>query len=157
MTPNPIDFALRVCESIAFGLHAVLGIIEPWTGCVRSAFRDNGAMPLVLASSRSAAGCSGCGQLFQVERGRACRPGLHRSVSLWRMLLSSTAWTSSSSSMCSTRLCGICDGRHINSYEYWNCYYLCCNMCWFCLSAESDSGDSGEWISCRGRLPPVRK
>ena len=45
MTPNPIDFALRVCESIAFGLHAVLGIIEPWTGCVRSAFRDNGAMP----------------------------------------------------------------------------------------------------------------
>ena len=45
MTPNPIDFALRVCESIAFGLHAVLGIIEPWTGCVRTAFRDNGAMP----------------------------------------------------------------------------------------------------------------
>ena len=45
MTPNPIEFALRVCESIAFGLHAVLGIIEPWTGCLRTAFRDNGAMP----------------------------------------------------------------------------------------------------------------
>jgi hypothetical protein len=45
MPPNPIDFALRMCESIAFSLHAVLGITEPWTGCVRSAFRDNGAMP----------------------------------------------------------------------------------------------------------------
>ena len=42
---NPIDFALRVCESIAFSLHAILGITEPWTGCVRTAFRDNGAMP----------------------------------------------------------------------------------------------------------------
>jgi len=45
MNSNPIDFALRMCESIAFSLHAILGITEPWTGCVRTAFRDNGAMP----------------------------------------------------------------------------------------------------------------
>merc|ERR1711862_732372 len=42
---GPIDFALRSCESIAFSLHAILGITEPCTGCLRRAFRDNGAMP----------------------------------------------------------------------------------------------------------------
>lgn len=39
---NPLDFAIRVCESIAFSLHAILGITEPWTGCLRGAFRDEG-------------------------------------------------------------------------------------------------------------------
>ena len=43
--PNPIDFALRTIESIAFSLHAILGLTEPWTGCLRRAFQDNGAMP----------------------------------------------------------------------------------------------------------------
>ena len=42
---NPIDFTFRVIESIAFCLHAVLGLTEPWTGCLRRAFQDNGAMP----------------------------------------------------------------------------------------------------------------
>mmetsp|Transcript_26968 Transcript_26968/g.39915 ORF Transcript_26968/g.39915 Transcript_26968/m.39915 type:complete len:177 (+) Transcript_26968:51-581(+) len=42
---NPIDYALRVVESIAFSLHAILGLTEPWTGCLRRAFGDNGAMP----------------------------------------------------------------------------------------------------------------
>ena len=32
--PNPLDFAIRVCESIAFSLHAILGLTEPWTGCL---------------------------------------------------------------------------------------------------------------------------
>jgi len=41
----PLDFALRVCESVAFGLHSILGLSEPWTGCLRNAFRDGGAMP----------------------------------------------------------------------------------------------------------------
>lgn len=44
-TTNPIDFALRAVESIAFCIHAILGLTEPWTGCLRSAFKDGGAMP----------------------------------------------------------------------------------------------------------------
>lgn len=43
--PNPIDYALRIIESIAFSLHAILGLTEPFTGCLRHAFRDHGAMP----------------------------------------------------------------------------------------------------------------
>lgn len=45
---NPLDFALRVCESTAFCLHAILGPTEPYTGCLRGAFNDkgtNGGMP----------------------------------------------------------------------------------------------------------------
>lgn len=42
---NPIDNTFRALESIAFCLHAVLGITEPCTGCLRGAFQDNGAMP----------------------------------------------------------------------------------------------------------------
>ena len=42
---NPFDFTLRICESIAFVLHGILGLTEPWTGCLRGAFNDNGAMP----------------------------------------------------------------------------------------------------------------
>ena len=45
-TTNPIDFALRTCESMAFAIHSVLGITEPCTGCLREAFQDRGAMPL---------------------------------------------------------------------------------------------------------------
>lgn len=41
---NPIDFTFRVIESIAFSLHAILGITEPFTGCLKGAFRDNGNM-----------------------------------------------------------------------------------------------------------------
>ena len=44
-TNNSIDYALRVVESIAFSIHGILGLTEPFTGCLRSAFRDNGAMP----------------------------------------------------------------------------------------------------------------
>ena len=32
-------------ESMAFSIHAILGITEPFTGCLRGAFEDNGAMP----------------------------------------------------------------------------------------------------------------
>lgn len=42
---NSFDYAIRVVESIAFGLHSVLGITEPCTGCLREAFQDKGAMP----------------------------------------------------------------------------------------------------------------
>mmetsp|Transcript_503 Transcript_503/g.1129 ORF Transcript_503/g.1129 Transcript_503/m.1129 type:complete len:175 (+) Transcript_503:23-547(+) len=46
---EPIDFALRVCESTAFCIHAILAITEPCTGCLRRyAFReggDKGGMP----------------------------------------------------------------------------------------------------------------
>mmetsp|Transcript_13348 Transcript_13348/g.24544 ORF Transcript_13348/g.24544 Transcript_13348/m.24544 type:complete len:173 (+) Transcript_13348:166-684(+) len=42
-TLNPLDFAIRVCESTAFFLHGVLGITEPFTGCLRGAFQDKGA------------------------------------------------------------------------------------------------------------------
>jgi len=43
---NPIEWALRVCQSIAFSIHGILGVTEPFTGCVQNAFRDtHGAMP----------------------------------------------------------------------------------------------------------------
>ncbi len=42
---TPIDNALRIIESIAFTLHGTLGIVEPFTGCLRAAFQDNNAMP----------------------------------------------------------------------------------------------------------------
>ena len=42
---NPIDYALRVIESIAFTIHGTLGITEPFTGCLRAAFQDKNAMP----------------------------------------------------------------------------------------------------------------
>mmetsp|Transcript_28546 Transcript_28546/g.84034 ORF Transcript_28546/g.84034 Transcript_28546/m.84034 type:complete len:165 (-) Transcript_28546:847-1341(-) len=43
---NPIEWALRVCQSTAFAIHGVLGIAEPFTGCVQGAFRDlHGGMP----------------------------------------------------------------------------------------------------------------
>lgn len=38
---NPIKWALCVCESIAFFLHGILGMTEPFTGCLKSAFHDN--------------------------------------------------------------------------------------------------------------------
>eukprot|EP00537_Pseudo-nitzschia_pungens_P010839 CAMPEP_0172389774 /NCGR_PEP_ID=MMETSP1061-20121228/6583_1 /TAXON_ID=37318 /ORGANISM="Pseudo-nitzschia pungens, Strain cf. pungens" /LENGTH=184 /DNA_ID=CAMNT_0013119995 /DNA_START=102 /DNA_END=656 /DNA_ORIENTATION=- len=44
-TIDTLDWALRVCQSIAFAIHGVLGVTEPFTGCLREAFRDNGAMP----------------------------------------------------------------------------------------------------------------
>lgn len=40
-TLNPFDFVLRTLESIAFTLHSVLGLTEPWTGCLRGAFGDH--------------------------------------------------------------------------------------------------------------------
>ncbi|KAL3916475.1 MAG: hypothetical protein SGILL_005159 [Bacillariaceae sp.] len=39
-----LDFTFRVVESIAFSLHAILGITEPCTGCLKGAFRDDGNM-----------------------------------------------------------------------------------------------------------------
>lgn len=42
---DPLDFTLRVIESIAFSLHGVLGLTEPFTGCLRGAFQDGNAMP----------------------------------------------------------------------------------------------------------------
>mmetsp|Transcript_6131 Transcript_6131/g.9388 ORF Transcript_6131/g.9388 Transcript_6131/m.9388 type:complete len:169 (+) Transcript_6131:82-588(+) len=42
---NPLDYPLRLCESVAFILHGILGLCEPFTGCLRSTFQDNGAMP----------------------------------------------------------------------------------------------------------------
>ena len=44
-TSNPLDYPLRLCESVAFILHGILGLSEPFTGCLRNAFQDNGAMP----------------------------------------------------------------------------------------------------------------
>jgi len=44
-TTNAVEWALRVCQSMAFAIHGVLGVTEPLTGCVRNAFGDNGAMP----------------------------------------------------------------------------------------------------------------
>ncbi|KAL7533306.1 hypothetical protein ACHAWF_004449 [Thalassiosira exigua] len=44
--PNVLEWALRVCQSIVFAIHGLLGILEPFTGCVQSAFHDtHGAMP----------------------------------------------------------------------------------------------------------------
>lgn len=43
---NAIEWALRIVESMAFTIHGFLGVTEPFTGCVQSAFRDtHGAMP----------------------------------------------------------------------------------------------------------------
>jgi len=43
---NVIEWALRVCQSIAFSIHGLLGVTEPFTGCVQGAFNDtHGAMP----------------------------------------------------------------------------------------------------------------
>lgn len=42
---NPLEWALRVVESTAFFIHGILGMTEPCTGCLRSAFQDKGAMP----------------------------------------------------------------------------------------------------------------
>jgi len=42
---HQLDFALRVCESVAFFLHGFLGITEPLTGCLRNVFQENGTMP----------------------------------------------------------------------------------------------------------------
>ena len=43
---NAIEWALRVCQSMAFAIHGILGVTEPITGCVQHAFRDtHGAMP----------------------------------------------------------------------------------------------------------------
>uniref|UniRef100_A0A7S2EC07 Uncharacterized protein n=1 Tax=Trieres chinensis TaxID=1514140 RepID=A0A7S2EC07_TRICV len=43
---NVIEWALRVCQSVAFAIHGILGVSEPFTGCVQHAFRDtHGAMP----------------------------------------------------------------------------------------------------------------
>ena len=39
-TTNNLEWALRVCESVAFGIHGLLGLTEPWTGCLRTAFGD---------------------------------------------------------------------------------------------------------------------
>jgi hypothetical protein len=44
-TINPLDYPLRFCESVAFLLHGILGLAEPYTGCLRSIFQDKGAMP----------------------------------------------------------------------------------------------------------------
>ena len=40
------DFILRFLESTAFSMHAILGLTEPFTGCLRRAFGDGGAMPI---------------------------------------------------------------------------------------------------------------
>ncbi|KAL7539762.1 hypothetical protein ACHAXR_009591 [Thalassiosira sp. AJA248-18] len=45
MPASIVEYALRVCESIAFTLHGILGVTEPFTGCLRSAFQDKGVMP----------------------------------------------------------------------------------------------------------------
>jgi len=43
---NAVEWALRIVESMAFAIHGFLGVSEPFTGCVQSAFRDtHGAMP----------------------------------------------------------------------------------------------------------------
>ncbi len=42
---NPIDLAFRTIESIAFSIHAILGLTEPFTGCLRRTFQDKNAMP----------------------------------------------------------------------------------------------------------------
>lgn len=38
---NPIDWALRVCESLAFTIHCVIGLSEPWTGIMRRVTEDS--------------------------------------------------------------------------------------------------------------------
>lgn len=45
-TANNVEWALRVCQSMAFAIHGLLGVTEPFTGCVQNAFGDkHGAMP----------------------------------------------------------------------------------------------------------------
>jgi len=44
-TSTAFEYTLRVIESLAFGMHGILGVTEPCTGCLRMAFRDKGAMP----------------------------------------------------------------------------------------------------------------
>lgn len=46
-TADALEWALRICQSVAFFLHGVLGMTEPWTGCLRRAFGDShGGMPV---------------------------------------------------------------------------------------------------------------
>mmetsp|Transcript_88665 Transcript_88665/g.248096 ORF Transcript_88665/g.248096 Transcript_88665/m.248096 type:complete len:155 (+) Transcript_88665:91-555(+) len=40
-----MDFALRVCESAAFGTHSVLGLTNPFHGAVSSVLGDQGSLP----------------------------------------------------------------------------------------------------------------
>ena len=42
---HPFEWALRLCQSLAFFFHGILGMTEPFTGCLRATFKDNGAMP----------------------------------------------------------------------------------------------------------------
>lgn len=43
---NAIEWALRVCQSMAFAIHGVLGVTEPFTGCLKNAFKDqHNSMP----------------------------------------------------------------------------------------------------------------
>ena len=43
---NPFEWTLRVVKSIVFSIHGILGMTEPFTGCVQLAFQDkHGAMP----------------------------------------------------------------------------------------------------------------
>lgn len=43
---NPVEWAFRLVQSMAFGIHGVLGVTEPFTGCVQGAFGDeHSAMP----------------------------------------------------------------------------------------------------------------
>lgn len=41
-TLNSVDFAIRVCESIAFSLHAMIALSHPFTGALTVAFGDKG-------------------------------------------------------------------------------------------------------------------
>lgn len=43
--PETIDWMCRLIESLAFSIHALLGLSEPFTGCLRKTFNDRGAMP----------------------------------------------------------------------------------------------------------------
>ena len=43
---SPVEWAFRLVQSMAFGIHGVLGVTEPFTGCVQGAFGDeHSAMP----------------------------------------------------------------------------------------------------------------
>lgn len=43
---NAIEWALRICQSMAFAIHGLLGVTEPFTGCVQGAFGDvHSSMP----------------------------------------------------------------------------------------------------------------
>ena len=45
---NPIDWALRVCESIAFTLHCCIGLLEPWTGIMKRVTEDSLVCPNIF-------------------------------------------------------------------------------------------------------------